>query len=103
MLTGQLHILDSLLPALLAAVFTVLKWAFSLILWLTMIQAILSWVNPLAPIMPVLHTLIARLIDPIRRILPNLGGLNLSPLVLLVIATVAMMFVQRFASWLFGV
>lgn len=102
-LTGQLPLVDSLPPALLAAVFTVLKWAFNVILWLTLIQAILSWVNPLAPVMPVLHTLTAPLLDPIRRILPNLGGFDLSPLVLLIIAQVAMMFLQHFAFRLFGV
>ncbi len=102
-LTGQLPSAHSLPPALLAAVLTVLKWAFNVILWATLIQAILSWVNPLAPIMPVLHTLTAPLLDPIRRIMPNLGGLDLSPLVLLVLAQVAMMFLQHFAFSLFGV
>lgn len=103
LLTGQLPPLQSILPALLAAVLTVLKWTFNVILWLTLIQAILSWVNPLAPIMPVLQTLTAPLLDPIRRILPNLGGLDLSPLVLLVLAQVAMMILQQSAYSLFGV
>ncbi|NYT58153.1 YggT family protein [Alcaligenaceae bacterium] len=103
LLTGALPAVQSLLPAVLAALLTMLKWAFNLILWATLIQAILSWVNPMAPIMPVLHTLTAPLLDPIRRIMPNLGGLDLSPLVLLVLAQVAMMVVQRFAYSLFGV
>jgi YggT family protein len=88
--------LQALLPSCLAALFTVAKWAFNVILWVTLIQAILSWVNPLAPIMPVLQTLTAPLLDPIRRILPNLGGLDLSPLVLLVLAQLCMMVLQRF-------
>jgi YggT family protein len=46
--------------------------------------------------MPVLQTLTAPLLDPIRRILPNLGGLDLSPLVLLVLAQLCMMVLQRF-------
>jgi len=96
-LTGQLPMVQSLLPALLAALLTVLKWTLNLIVWLTLIQAVLSWVNPMAPIMPILHTLTAPLLDPIRRIMPNLGGLDLSPLVLLVLAQIAMMVVQRFA------
>lgn len=102
-LIGQLPPLQSLLPALLAAVLTVFKWAFNVILWVTLIQAILSWVNPLAPVMPVLHTLTAPLLDPIRRIMPNLGGLDLSPLVLLVLAQVAMMVLQHLSFSLFGV
>lgn len=102
-LTGQLPPVQSLMPALLAALLTVLKWTFNVILWVTLIQAILSWVNPMAPVMPVLHTVTAPLLDPIRRILPNLGGLDLSPLVLLVLAQVAMMFLQRFSFSMFGV
>lgn len=102
-LTGQLPLPDTLLPAVLASFFTVLKWAFNLILWLTLIQAILSWVNPLAPIMPVLHTVTAPLLDPIRRVMPNLGGIDFSPLVLLLLAQVAMMILQHLAFNLFGV
>ena len=68
-----------------------------------MIQAILSWVNPLATIMPVLRTLTAPLLEPIRRIMPNLGGLDLSPLVLIILAQVAMMVLNRISFSLFGV
>lgn len=86
--TGVLLPLASLLPAVAASLLTMLKWVFNLILWMTLIQAVLSWVNPLAPVMPVLHTLTAPLLDPIRRVLPNLGGLDFSPLVLLIIAQI---------------
>jgi YggT family protein len=88
---GQPPSVSMLLPLTLAAVLTVLKWTFNVILWVTLIQAVLSWVNPMAPIMAVLHTLTAPLLDPIRRMLPNTGGLDFSPLVLLVVAQVAMM------------
>jgi len=103
LLTGALPPPASLVPALLASVFTVLKWALNLVLWLTLIQAILSWVNPLAPVMPVLHTLTAPLLDPIRRALPNTGGLDFSPLVLLVLAQLGMMLLQHLSFSVFGV
>ncbi|HUG59727.1 MAG TPA: YggT family protein [Candidimonas sp.] len=102
-LGGQLPPASSLLPMALTALLTMLKWTFNLILWVTLIQAVLSWVNPLAPVMPVLHTLTAPLLDPIRRMLPNLGGLDLSPLVLLVLAQVAMMVLQSLTFSLLGV
>ena len=89
--------------ALIASVLTVLKWAFNLVLWLTLIQVILSWVNPMAPIMPVLQTLTAPLLDPIRRVLPNLGGIDFSPLVLLILAQIIMMVLESLAFSLFGV
>lgn len=103
LLTGSLPPAQSLLSGLLAAFLTMVRWAFNVILWATLIQAILSWVNPMAPVMPILTTLTAPLLDPIRRIMPNLGGLDLSPLVLLIIAQVAMMFLQQLAFSVFGV
>ncbi|NYT36157.1 YggT family protein [Allopusillimonas soli] len=102
LLIGQLPGMDMLPALLIAAVLTVLKWTFNVILWITLIQAILSWVNPLAPVMPVLHTLTAPLLDPIRRMLPNLGGIDFSPLVLLVLAQVAMMIIQHLTFTLVG-
>ncbi|HEU0229785.1 MAG TPA: YggT family protein [Burkholderiaceae bacterium] len=93
----------SVLPGLaLAAVLTVLKWTFNLILWATLIQAVLSWVNPMAPVMAVLHTLTAPLLDPIRRMLPNTGGLDFSPLVLLIIAQIAMIMLGHAVYAAFG-
>lgn len=103
LLTGQFPSVEGLTRSLVAAVITMAKWAFNVVLWVTLIQAVLSWVNPLAPVMPLLHTLTAPLLDPIRRLMPNLGGLDLSPLVLLILAQVAIMMLQRIAFSLFGV
>src|SRR5690606_21290379 len=86
LLVGQLPSMECMDSALVAALVTMGKWAFNMVRWITLIQAILSWVNPLAPIMPLLQTLTAPLLDPIRRFMPDLGGLDLSPLVLLVLA-----------------
>lgn len=102
-LTGHFPPFQSLLPGVVAAFLTMMRWAFNVILWATLVQAILSWVNPMAPVMPILTTLTAPLLNPIRRILPNMGGLDLSPLILLIIAQVAMMFLQQLAFSLFGV
>jgi YggT family protein len=102
-LTGHIPAPDSLMRAALSAVVMVFKWTFNVILWMTLIQAVLSWVNPMSPIMPVLQTLTAPMLDPIRRVMPNLGGLDLSPLILLVLAQVAMMLLERVAFSLFGV
>jgi len=77
------------------AVLTVLEWAFNVVLWLTLIQAILSWVNPMAPIMPVVQVLTAPLLNPIRRMLPHLGGIDLSPLVLLVLTQIVIWVLQQ--------
>ena len=91
-----------LLPAVLgAAIATVARWTLNLIIWLTLIQAILSWVNPMATMMPVLRTMTSPLLEPIRRIMPNLGGFDLSPVVLLILAQIAMMVLNRMSYQLF--
>ena len=91
-----------LLPGLMgASVVTVGRWALNLIVWMTLIQMVLSWVNPLATIMPVLTTLTDPLLAPIRRITPTLGALDLAPLVLLVLAQIAMMVLGRISFTLF--
>ncbi len=94
----------SLLPAMaLAALIAVARWSLSLIVWMTLIQAVLSWVNPMATIMPVLRTLTEPLLLPIRRIMPNFGTLDLSPIALLILAQIAMMVLNRISFTLLGV
>lgn len=99
---GLLPSVSTIGPVLVAALLVSLKWLFNLIVWVTLIQAVLSWINPLSPIMPVLYTLTAPLLDPIRRLLPRTGGLDFSPLVLLIVAQVLMMVVNHLAYSTFG-
>ncbi len=48
-------------------------------------QAILSWVNPYTPLAPLLHAITQRFLQPIRRVVPLLGNVDLSSLILLVL------------------
>jgi YggT family protein len=80
----------------------VLKWAINLVMWVTLLMAIMSWVNPSAPAMPVLITLTEPLLNPIRRIMPSLGGIDLSPMVLFLLTQVALMVLSRLGLPLFG-
>ncbi len=49
------------------------------------IRVILSWVNPnpYNPVVSFLYRITEPVLDPVRRIIPPLGGLDLSPLVVL--------------------
>jgi len=51
-------------------------------------QAILSWVNPFTPLAPLLAAITQRFLRPLQRILPLVGNVDLSPLVLLVICQI---------------
>lgn len=56
-----------------------------------LIYAILSWVQPYSPIFGVLQRLSDPLLRPIRKIIPLIGGVDLSALVALVLLQVALM------------
>jgi len=49
------------------------------------IEAIFSWVNPYAPLAPFVRALNEPLLRPLRRVIPPLGGVDLSPLALLIL------------------
>ncbi len=74
---------------LIEAVRQVLNWALTLVIWITLIYVLISWVNPMAPVAPALSMLLQPLLGPIRRILPTIGGIDLSPMVLLIAVYVA--------------
>ncbi len=61
--------------------------------WLILIRALLSWVSPdpFNPIVQFLHRVTEPVLEPIRRLLPNLS-IDISPL----IAFFAIIFLQRF-------
>ena len=88
---------------LMTALVKVATWSLNLIVWLTLIQTVLSWVNPLAPIMPVLRTLSDPLLAPIRRITPNLNGIDLSTIVLFVLAQIALIVLDKISFALFPI
>jgi YggT family protein len=77
--------------ALLACV-ELLKAALWLLIIVVFVQAILSWVGPGGPVAGLLNALTYRFLAPIRRIVPPLGGtLDLSPLIVIVLAQLALM------------
>ncbi|MCD0505563.1 YggT family protein [Bordetella petrii] len=101
--TGTL-IPATLLPRMLvSSLLMVVKWALNLIVWLTLLQAILSWINPMSPLMALLQTLTAPLLDPIRRLLPRGAAIDFSPLVLLILAQITLMMLSRVTYGLFGI
>jgi len=74
------------LPGLmLLAMVKLLKFSLYLLMAAVFIQAILSWVNPYTPIAPLLTSITQRFLQPLRRVVPMLGNLDLSALVLFII------------------
>lgn len=80
-----------LLP--LMAVFGLLRLTLSALMGLVIVYAILSWVRADSPIVDVIDRLCAPLLRPIRRLIPLVGGIDLSPLAFLVVLQVALIVV----------
>lgn len=65
-----------------------LKLLIDIFFFSILIQVILSWVNPSAmhnPVVAILHSLNEPLLRPARRVLPAMSGIDLSPLVVMVV------------------
>lgn len=56
-----------------------------LLIGLTVVGAVLSWINPYSALMPVVSQLTEPFLRPIRRVVPLIANVDLSPLVLIVI------------------
>lgn len=71
------------------ALFGVVRLVISALTGLVIVYAILSWVRADSPIVDVIDRLCAPLLRPWRRLIPLVGGIDLSPLAFLVVLQVA--------------
>ena len=69
------------------AVAGVLDLVLTLYLWIVIGRAIVSWVSPdpRNPIVRFLHNATEPVLFPVRRVLPYMGGVDLSPLVVIAV------------------
>jgi YggT family protein len=72
----------------LLAMFGLLRLMISAMTVLVIVYAIMSWVRADTPITDVVNWLAAPLLRPFRRMIPLIGGFDLSPLALLVLLQV---------------
>lgn len=79
----------------LMAVFRFLNWIIYGFMALLIIDAVFSWVNPNAPLAPFISALNYPLLRPIRRVVPLIGGIDLSVLVALLLLQVVQIVLGR--------
>lgn len=77
---------------LMSGVF-VLRTILQGLMVLLIVYAILSWVQQQSPVMGMLDRLLSPLLQPIRRVVPLVGGVDLSVLLLIVLLQVGLMVV----------
>ena len=82
----------------LMALYRFFTWIIYGFIALLIVEAIFSWVNPHAPLAPFVRALNDPLLRPLRRVVPLVGGLDLSLLVALILLQIA----QVLLGMLFG-
>lgn len=97
-----LLMLNFSIPILLAlALLRLLQWIIIGFMALLFIEAVLSWVNPAAPLAPYVRAMNDPLLRPLRRIIPLVGGVDLSLLVALILLQIArQLLLSAFAMFL---
>ncbi len=84
-----------LLANLLNGLAIVVDMILSMAMWMLIISALISWVNPdpFNPIVRFLHAVTQPMLKPIRRLVPPLGGrIDISPIILIIV----IVFLQAF-------
>lgn len=80
------------IPVIFAiAVVELLRFSVYLLIGVVLISAVLSWVNPHAPMAPLFSSLARPFLRPFQRLIPPIAQVDLSPLVLLLALQVVLM------------
>ena len=69
----------------LLAVIAVVRVALYLLTGVIIISALLSWINPYAPLAPIFNAIAGPFLRPFQRLIPLIGGVDLSPMALLLV------------------
>jgi len=80
-----------LIPLLLLAAIRLLRLFIYILMVATIVQAVLTWVNPYSPAMPILNSMTRPFLRLFQRYVPPVGGVDLSPLFVLVACQLILM------------
>lgn len=83
---------------LLSAVLQLVQWIFYGFMGLLIIEAIFSWVNPNAPLAPFVRALNDPLMRPLRRVIPPIANIDLTPIIALIALQVVLQLVRVFIA-----
>jgi YggT family protein len=79
------------------AIAQVFNIALTIYLWIVIIRAFISWVSPdpYNPVVQFLHKATDPVLGPIARALPPMGGMDISPIILILIIYFLQWFVVK--------
>jgi YggT family protein len=83
------------LTLFLGALLMVATWVLYLVLLLVFVHIVFSWVNPHAPVAPAIAMLVRPFLEPFQKILPPIRGIDLSPLLLILVVQVMLIVLSK--------
>jgi YggT family protein len=76
------------LALLAVAALELVRFSMYILVVALIVQAVFSWVNPSAPLAWIFNAITQPFLRPLRRFIPPVGGIDLTPLVLIVLLQV---------------
>lgn len=92
----------AVVTVLVLAAFGMVRMALTGMVAIVIVFAIMSWVQTQSYLSDLLERLVAPALAPVRRVLPLVGGIDLSPLVLLVLLQIAQMVLGQLQGVVLG-
>ena len=81
-----------ILLILMLAIRGLLRLTVYILIGAMILQAVLSWINPYSPLAGPADQLTRPVLAPIRRFVPTIAGIDLSPLIAILLLQMALMF-----------
>jgi YggT family protein len=81
--------------ALVSGLIETLRLAIYLAMGVIIMSAVLSWVNPYSPIAPLFSQLAEPMLRPFRRLIPPIGGVDLSPIAALLLLQAGLLVLRQ--------
>lgn len=75
----------AILGLIILALGDTLKIVFEIFFYAILLQAIMSWIQPYSPANRLLYQITAPIMQPLRRVIPPVGGIDISPIPALII------------------
>ncbi|MES2039221.1 MAG: YggT family protein [Pseudomonadota bacterium] len=79
----------------IAAGIIMAQWIIYEIMGLLLLEVLFSWVNPSAPLAPFVRALNEPLLSPVRKLIPPIGGLDFSPMIILILLPILLSYISK--------
>ena len=85
------------LTVAVVALVDLVRYSLYILIFAVIVQAVLSWVNPYTPLAPAFDAMVRPFLRPIRRFVPPIGNVDVTPLILIVVVYVLLIVLSNLA------